>query len=602
MKRLGLLAVIATVATLGACGPKSGFRLTSMNDNDRGELSAALAHRQLPEQPAPVNAARAPRVFVLEAGSPKTIVAYDLAAGSVLWKADADVQSRISIGGDFIVEREGNALVARDQQKGSVRWKAGLGGELVGAAADRERAYATWHEGNRYYLAAFDGASGSQLWKTDAEGQLGAPSAQGGIVLEPFLAQWLSIIDGKTGQHLARLRGLDQQISIVRVTSQVAYFGSKQGIMRLDARAANGTRASSTYGEVKVPPQLDKATFGRDVYNPVEEAYTAADRSRVLWASEPSEGPLKFTDDGFAVHYFRYVFGFDLNGTLRWAYSNPRVELIASDHTGKAIVAVSSTGDIVALDPKTGAVMTKKSLGTSAQVLGATFDADGWAPAGAEQPVETVAALVQIARDRDARFDRVKELAVQAMAKLSGAEVTKELLAILADNRAPQKLKDTVVDLLVERKDPASLPALTDQLAFHDDFIAKTESQALGPVARAIAGLGGAKLPHDQIAAALAALQSHLDAASTQSSDLVFVIDAMAAIGQGAERPALGSHLLLYHCDDDLGGDAAWAKAIVTALDVHGGPGEHELLRQVAEDPRTKPGLTSLIKDALAND
>jgi hypothetical protein len=43
----------------------------------------------------------------------------------------------------------------------------------------------------------------------------------------------------------------------------------------------------------------------------------------------------------------------------------------------------------------------------------------------------------------------------KAMAKLPGGEVTKELMAILADNRAPQKLKDTVVDLLVERKDPA---------------------------------------------------------------------------------------------------------------------------------------------------
>jgi outer membrane protein assembly factor BamB len=597
VKRLALLVTLAA-----ACGPKSGFRLTSMNDNDRGELSAALAHRQLPEQPAPVNSARAPRAFVLEAGSPKTIVAYDLAAGSVLWKADADVQSRISVGGDFIVEREGTALVARDQLKGSVRWKAGLSGELVGAAADRERAYATWHEGSHYYLAAFDGASGSQLWKTDADGQLGAPSAQGGIVLEPFLAQWLSIIDGKTGQHLARIRGLDQQISVLRVTSQVAYFGSKAGIMRLDNRAANGTRASSTYGEVHVPPQLDKATFSRDVYDPVQDAYTAADRARVLWSSESSEGPLKFTDEGFSVHYFRYVFGFDLAGNLRWAYSNPRVELISSEHTGKAIIAVSATGEIVVLDAKTGAVMMKKSLGTSAQVLGATFDADGWAPQGSEQPVDTVAALVSIARDHDARFDRVKELAVQAMAKLPGGEVTKELLAILADKRAPQKLKDTVVDLLVERKDPASLPVLTEQLAVHSDFILKTEPEALGPVARAIAGLGGAKLPHDQVAAALAALQSHLDAPATQTSDLVFVIDAMAAIGGGAERPALGSHLALYHCDDDVGSDAAWAKAIVTALDVHGGPGEHELLRQVADDPRTKPGLSSLIKDALAND
>jgi len=369
-------------------------------------------------------------------------------------------------------------------------------------------------------------------------------------------------------------------------------------VFRLDERSASGKRADSSYAQVVVPPQLDKTTYGRDTYDPVQNAYTAADRARILYAA-PSDG---MELEAYAVHYFRFVFGFARGGALVWAYSNPRVELVASEHTGKAILAVSSTGDVVAIDPRTGAEMARSKLGTSAQVLGATFDADGWAPAGAEQPVETVAALVQIARDRDARFDRVKELAVQAMAKLSGGEVTKELLAILADKRAPQKLKDTVVDLLVERKDPESLPALTDQLAIHDDFIAKTESQALGPVARAIAGLGGAKLPHEQIAAALAALQSHLDAASTQSSDLVFVIDAMAAIGQGAERPALASHLLLYHCDDDLGGDAAWTKAIVTALDVHGGPGEHELLRQVAEDPRTKPALTTLIKDALAND
>jgi hypothetical protein len=82
----------------------------------------------------------------------------------------------------------------------------------------------------------------------------------------------------------------------------------------------------------------------------------------------------------------------------------------------------------------------------------------------------------------------------------------------------------------------------------------------------------------------------------------VFVIDAMAAIGGGKERMALGSHLLLYHADDDLGSDPAWGKAIVLALENHGGPGERELLRQVAADPRTKPGLVAIIRDALAND
>jgi hypothetical protein len=33
------------------------------------------------------------------------------------------------------------------------------------------------------------------LWKLDAEGQLGAPSAHGGLVYAPFLTQWLSIVD-----------------------------------------------------------------------------------------------------------------------------------------------------------------------------------------------------------------------------------------------------------------------------------------------------------------------------------------------------------------------------------------------------------------------
>jgi outer membrane protein assembly factor BamB len=595
------LLVVATA--LVACGPKTGFRLTA-NDNDRGELTAALARRHLPEQATPVNAARQPRVFAVEVGQPKTIVAYDLASSSQLWKADADVRSRIAVGGDFIVEREGKDLVARDQQKGTIRWKVDLGGELVGATADRERAYATWHEGSKYYLAAYDGASGNRLWKQAAEGQLGAPRAQGGVLYSPFLMQWLSILDGKTGEHLARVRGLDQQISVVRVASQSAYFGSRQGVFALDARAFSGKRDASTYGEVKIPAQLERASYGPDLYDVVQDGYTAADRARVLWASEPTEGPLKFTGDGYAVHYFRYVFGFDLAGTMRWAYSNPRVELVASDHTGKAILAVSATGDLVALDPKTGGELQRGKLGTTAQVLGATFDADGWVPAAGNdaQPAETVTALVQIARDRDARFDRVKELAVASMAKLSGAEVTKQLLAILADARTPQKLKDTVVDLLVMRKDPASLPVLTQQLAVHSDFLAKTQADALGPVARAIAGLGGSKLPADQVLAALAALRGHLDAPATQVGDLTNVIGAMAAIGGGAEHAALSSHLLLYHADDDLGADPAWQKAIVTALEVHGGPGERELLRQVSEDPRTKPTLVSLIKDTLAND
>lgn len=600
MKKLLALAV-----AIAACGPKPMFRLTS-EDNDRSALVAALAHRQLPAQPSPVNASGKPRVFVVAGAQGKQIVAYDLAANQTLWSAPADVKSRIAVGGDFIVELEGKQVVARDQQRGAVRWKLDVPGSFVGAAADRERAYVVSREGSdqkpHYQLAAYDAASGAQVWKADAEGQLGAPTAQGGVVLSPYFDQWLSIVDGKTGKQLARIRNEDDQVSIVRATSQVAYYGSKQGVYRLDARSANGTRKAATYGQVKIPTQLDRASYGRDVYDPVQAAYTAADRARVLFASEPGdEGALKFANDLFAIHYFRYVLGFSTSGALVWAYSHPRVELVASVHTGPAILAIAANGELVALDPKTGAVREKQTLQVQGPVIGATFDADGWAPSGAGEPVQTAQALAAIAHDRDARFDRVKELAVAALAKLPGADVTKELLALLADKRAPQKLKDQVADLLVERKDPASLPVLVAQLAMHSDFLEKTEPESLGPVAKAIAGLGGAKLDAKDVASALAALRVHLEAPTTQTPDLVVVIAAMAAIGGGAERPALASHLLLYHADDDLGGDPAWEQAIVHALQVHGGPGERELLRQVAEDPRTKPSLVTAIQAVLVD-
>jgi outer membrane protein assembly factor BamB len=602
-----LVAAALVGLSLGACGPKTMFRLTSEDhDNDRAALTKALAARQLPEQPAPVNAARQPRAFVVESGKQKKIIAYDLDAGRVAWQQPADITSRVWVGGDFIVDVEGKHLVARDQRTGNQRWRLPLGGEFIGASADRDHAYLAWKEdGSKplWYIAAYDGASGKELWHHDAEGALGAPVAQGGVVYSPFLSQWLAILDGNTGVQLARIRGIDDQISMVRTTSQKAYFGSKRGVYMLDARAASGKRADATYGEVKIPQQLDRTSYGVDVYDPVQLGYTAADRARVLFTGISTDtGPMKLAGDTYAVHYFRYIFGFTLDGQLAWAYSHPRVELVATEHTGNVIVGVSSNGELVAIDPNTGAVRARRNLGTGGPIIGATFDADGWNPQGEGEKVETAEALVHIIRDRDARFDRVKELAVASLAKLPGGQVTKEMLGVLADKRASVKLKDTVVDALVQRKDPDSLPVLTEQLAVHADFIAKTDPDSLGAVARTIGGLAGAKLEAKAVDEALAALQSHLEDPATAASDIALLIKAMTAIGGGKERLVLASHLLLYHADDELGVDVAWQKAIVDALSAKSGPADRTLLQQVAADPRTQPGLTAAIHTALAND
>jgi outer membrane protein assembly factor BamB len=581
---------VALVA-LAACAGPAVFRLSS-DDNNRYELGKALARRQLPDHLEPVNRAHQPRVFADVAG--KAIVAFDLAGMHALWKADADVSSRIAVGGDFIIDLEGKQLVARDQASGSVRWRASVPGTFTGATADRDRAYLTYRDGTRAWLVGFDGASGKQLWKDDADGKLGAPVAQGGIVYVPYFDQWLGIVDGASGAMLTRILGVDEQITMLQATSQVVYYGAKQGgVHRLELSSYTGKR-DGAFVTVTVPHELEHTSYGRDIYEPVELGYSATDRTRLLYTSEPTaHGPLALTGDGYAVHYFRFLFGFATDGTLRWAYSQPRVELVASAHLGTVIAAVSIAGDIVAVDPATGAVRATGSLGTQGTIVGATFDADGWTPSTIAAPTETAKALVTIALDHDARFDRVKELAVASLAKLPGADVTRELLAVLADPRAPDRLKDSVAELLVTRKDPDSLPVLTGQLAVHDDYLANTTSDALGPVAKAIAGLAGVKLDPAQVATTITALAGHLDAPGTSLPDLVAVIDAMAAIGGGTERSALASHLLLYHADDEIGADAAWAKAIVSALRP-----DRELLRKVAADPRTAASLTAAIGDA----
>src|SRR5262245_43274948 len=111
MKRLAAIATIG--ALIAACGAKSMFHINA-DDSDHGAIAAALAHRQSPPS-------HAPHLFVLQR-APRAIIAYDLAAGKVLWKVNADVHSRLWVGGDFIVAKVGHQLVASDERTDSGRW------------------------------------------------------------------------------------------------------------------------------------------------------------------------------------------------------------------------------------------------------------------------------------------------------------------------------------------------------------------------------------------------------------------------------------------------------------------------------------------------
>lgn len=614
-KRLSRIATFAAVAAaIGGlamgCGGSGAFTLTS-DDNNPELLEAAFAMRTPPAAGKPINATgKAMAFLVLRANKkenvPQRLVAYDLENKKQVWSVDTDVKSKVHIGRNFVAHLDGDGrLMGRDITNGSSLWLKKISGEFLGASSDADRVYYVIRGAATkpvWWLVALDGKTGTELWRADAPGQLGAPAAQGGLVFSPFLKQWLSILDARTGEQVARIRGIDEEISFVRTTSDNVYFGSKTGVFLLDERAASGKRAQSTYGSAKLPDEL-RSHYYWDAFDTVQTGYSAYDRNRILWrgvaAGSGDDAKLAFAGDRIVAHTYRFFFAFDTNtGDLAWVYNHPRVDVIGSEHVGTVIAFASGFGDLGALDPVTGERVYTAEI--DGQLVGATFDADGWSPSeGDGTEPDTVAALTSIARDRDARFNDVKNFAVQALATLPGGEVTRDLLALINNDRTPPKLYDKAVEVLVKRKDPAGLPFLTEALAVRHDYITDSKPRAVGVIARVIAAMGDAEVDASARGSAVDALLYHMRSPETTIGDLSEVIKALGAIGGGAGLPAIRQFLVAYRADPAFSNKISAASAAIDVLLRHGGARDREAVSFVAEDPRTEQGIAEYAQRAL---
>lgn len=594
---------LCLVLAAAACGGPSGFGLSS-EDNDPVKLRAALAKMQDPPE-GPINRMGKPLAFLAARDKPKELIAYDLEAKSELWRAEADVASKVVVGRDFVahIEDEGE-LVGRDISTGKRLWTVDIEGTFIGAAADATKVYYTSKTGSSsWLLIALDGTTGGEVWEAEAPGALGAPAARGGLVFSPFLKQWLAILDAKTGKQLTRIRGEDEEISFVRTTPEAVYFGSKTGVFLLDERAASGKRDKSTYGRAALPEEFIRVHYHWDAFDPIQAGYSAYDRNRVLWQGHKEGDQLAFADDRVVVHTYRFFFGFSAeSGTLEWAYNHPRTDIVASAQLGSSIGIVSMMGDIGALDPATGKrVYTSK---IKAQLIGGTFDAAGWSPSEKAEgaPSSTAAALASIARDRDARFNEVKKYAVTALSNLEGGDVSKDLLALIQSPKTPAYLVKTAGEVLVDRRDPAGLPHLIEALSVRYDFVEGKKPMAIGIVAQALAALDEKNISRAQRGRAAKSLLAHLRDPQTPIGDLVHLVRAIGSVGSRAELGALSSFLLVYRADPSFASHIDAVSATIDVLLRDGGMAERELVSFVASDPHTQPGVSQYAQRALLHE
>lgn len=527
----------------------------------------------------------------------KTIYAYDLASGSLLFETPAEVRSRFVVAGELLIHRDQEqALVLRDRKTGAVRGRIELqpGEKLAGLAADGEVFYystrADTKSERRSYVTAVS-TNGQQLWRDRAPGTVGAPAARGGLVAVPYRYQELVVLDGQTGAELTRIRQKDEQIGFVRASKAGFLYGvgSKDAAL-LTEKSTSGEKKSLTLLTPKLGERV-RTFLHWDGYRAEQTDFSAFDRNRLLWDAETvsDKGGARFRDDQAVLHSYRFLFSVDSNtGKVDWAYAQPRQNLMGTDLSASTVLYAAQDGELGALDRKTGARLfaQKLPLKPGQQVLGATFDAAEFAPKGGAQPgalppTPVLEALHNIIFDRDSSFLSVKTFAVQALNNLPGKEATSELLRVVTAEGMPAQISGAAGDALIARRDREVTGMLVEALKQSYDFLDDRRPKGVDVLARAAAAMGAEE--------ALPVLAQRLLDPSTPPGALKEVVSSVAQLGGAKSVKPLRELLLMYRSDPAWSSDPEALRRAGEALIKHGGEPGRRTVQFVALSPRTLP-------------
>ncbi len=549
----------------------------------------------------PKNASGQPLAIVVSGapGAERTLVAVDLASGQTRWTQKGEVTTKVAVGGALVAHGGKGTLVLRDVATGAVRAEVPVAGAFVGVDCDDAGAYATTMPTAASARVVGVDPAGKPRWAHDVAGQPGAriagtPVVVSGHVLLPLSSQYIAVLDGQTGREVLRLRSRDAEVTFVQPQPGALGLGSGEGVFAFPTDQTAFPRDEQHFTTAVLPGGAPKRVrYGRDAYATAEADASALDRNRLLWWLEPGGKPVLGRQA--ALHVFRYVFGFDATagadgkiGVVRFAYVHPRVEIVQSEHTGGAILAVAEDGELFALDPGTGA---KRSIArVPGPVVGASFDAGLFAAGATAAAGDVVGTLAQIVWDRDVRYASAKAIALDAIAAQPGAQSAKELLRVV-DSELPGPLQQRAADLLVGRKDKASLETLLEVALRRYDHVTSTQHPPVDVVARAIAATG------DKGAVARLVMAMHDPALSAAASQEI--VDAALATKAKEALPELVRLLRAGHADADVMGSAKLAESWVKAVLGLGGKAERELCDRLSNDPRTAPALKAALGKLL---
>lgn len=589
------LAALLALTTAG-CGAGNQLAFSHQFADNREEDFAAVLERLPDPRPSasPQNVTGEAIVVVTTHGedASREIVAIAPASGEERWRRTIDAQTRPEVLGDLVLTSERHQIVALDLRTGQPRWTAPLADlAYVGATRDGDTIYYAATVGAMGgarrvgHVAAVDAQTGDERWRHEVNGVFGQPAAAGGMVMVPWERQNLAILDEATGQELARLRSTDDVLAWTFQDPTGVYYGHRS-IYRMTHRSVTGARGESTHRAVPIPelPVLREDEVPREVelwddgFAPKPGTRSARGRIRLYFAPGASESAddVAILGDTYYFVFYRYVFGYDLEGNLRWTRILEQ-DVVGAQATADGLFVVGEQGAMHVLDRQSG--LDRWSGGSELQVASVALDVAGFA--GGAAPEGTAPTLREslnaVAVDPDNRLVSARAYAIQRLAELEEGEVTRDLLDLYSQQSMPGALRTAIANALRARRTGSE--HLIEALGRRYDFLEGTSAPPLEVIVPSLLEMRATQ--------AVPGLVQQMNDHETPAAVLPQVISAIVELGDASIVPALQHFLVLYHADSAF---AAQPEPLATAANGIfrlGGEEGRQMLTALAAEPRT---------------
>jgi hypothetical protein len=573
-------------------------------DNRSEDFATVLGRLPEPRSPSsPQNTLREPLAVVTThapAGEPQ-VVAIAVRTGEERWSRRLDAQTRPEILGDLVLTSERHQLVALDLRTGEPRWTRPLADlAYVGASRDGDMIYYAATVGalggarRVGQVVAVDAIRGLERWRHEVNGVFGQPVAVGGMVMVPWERQNLAILDGQTGSELARLRLTDDVLAWTFGDPTGVYYGHRS-VYRLTRRSVTGRRDQSTHRQLPLPtlPALHEGEVGREVeiwddgFLPKPGTRSARGRIRLYFAPalSPHDEEVSILADTYYFVYYRYVFGYDLRGNLRWARILEQ-DVIGAQATERGLFVVGEQGQMRLLDPVSG--LDRWSGGVAMQLASVALDVAGFSE-GTDPPGPLPSLREQlsaVAVDPDNRLVPARAYAILQLAQLPDPAITRDLLDLYAQQSMPGALRTAIAHALRSRRTGGEY--LIEALRQRYDFIENTPAPPLEVIVPALLEMRA----HGAVPGLVQQMNDH----ETPIGVLEMVVRAVVELGDASVVPALRHFLVLYRADSVFAEDPSALIRVAEGIFRLGGPEGRALLTSLADAPSTLEPLTTAIR------